>query len=145
MIVLLVLALFVVVPAAAAFLAETSLLPRTALDVGVPVIYREARISMHPVSDASDVEPSPRGEFYYYSLVNYLRITDVLDDGRIIAIARNNKRLCVCPNDFGLRKARLTERLVHRRRFPRFSISASDFAPSPFPLFGMVLLRHLLR
>lgn len=62
--------------------------------------------------------PSERGEFYYYSLINYLRVADVLDDGRIIAIARNNKRLWLWPNDSQLRKARLLERLLYRWRFP---------------------------
>ena len=85
----------------------------------MPVIYREEKISNRPLSNTRNVRPSQRGEFYYYSLMNYLRITDVLDDGRIIAVARDNKRLCLWPNDFCLRKARLTERFFYRWRFPQ--------------------------
>lgn len=119
MTVLLIFALVAIVPAAAAFLFETSLFAKPSFYVGVPVIYREEKISTHPVVGVRNVQPSPRGEFYYYRLVNYLRITQVLEDGRIIAIARDNKRLCLWPNDFGLRKARLTERLFYRWRFPQ--------------------------
>jgi hypothetical protein len=119
MIVLLVFAILVIAPAAAAFLCETSLFSSAPFGIGVPVIYREEKVSNHPVFDGRNVQPSARGEFYYYSLVNYLRITDILDDGRIIAVARDNKRLCLWPNDFCLRKARLTERLYYRWRFPR--------------------------
>jgi hypothetical protein len=63
--------------------------------------------------------PGERGEYYYYT-INYLRVAEVLGDGRIIAVARNNKRLCLPPNDSSLRKARLAERLIYRPHFPRF-------------------------
>lgn len=123
MIVLFVLVLLVIVPAAVAFLSETSLLSRAiitpAFGIGSPVVYSRRAISTQPVSGARDVQPSERGEFYYYNLVNYLRVTEVLDDGRVIAVARNNKRLCFSPNDSRLRKARVTERLIYRRRFPQ--------------------------
>jgi hypothetical protein len=46
-------------------------------------------------------------------------VTDVLDDSRIVAVARDNQRLCFWPNDSQLRKARLTERFLYRWRFPQ--------------------------
>ena len=122
MIVLFVLVLLVGLPAAAAFFSERSLLSRAiitpAFGIGAPVVYQRRVISTHPSADARDVRPSERGEFYYYSLVNYLRVADVLDDGRIIAVARNNKRLCFWPDDSQFRKARLVERFIYRWRFP---------------------------
>jgi hypothetical protein len=90
-------------------------------DIGAPVVYQREEVSTHPVADALNVRPSERGEFYYYSLVNYLRVTQVLDDGRIIAVTRDNKRLCLSPNDSQLRKARFTERFIYRWRFPHLS------------------------
>src|SRR5207248_3624746 len=60
-----------------------------------------------------------------YTVINYLRVAEVMADGRIIAVARNNKRLCFRPNDSGLRKARLAERLIYRPRFPRFGDNSS--------------------
>ena len=51
--------------------------------------------------------------------MNYLRVIEVLDDGRVIAVARDNNRLCFSPNDSRFRKARLTERFSYRWRFPR--------------------------
>ena len=118
MIVLFVLTVLVVVPAAVAFLSDTSVLSRAAFGIGAPVVYSRQAISTQPVSGARDVRPSERGEFYYYNLVNYLRVTEVLDDGRVIAVARNNKRLCFSPSDSHFRKAGLIERLIYRWRFP---------------------------
>jgi hypothetical protein len=119
MIVLSVLILLVVLPAIVALLSEASLLPRPTFGVGAPIVYSHRESSTHPHLDARDLLPSPRGEFYYYNLVNYLRVTDVLDDGRIIAVARDNKRLCFWPDDSQFRKARLTERFFYRWRFPQ--------------------------
>jgi hypothetical protein len=94
-------------------------LPRATFSIGAPIVYSWREISTHPRSDARDVRPSDRGEFYYCDLVSYLRVTDVLDDGRIVAVARDNQRLCFWPNDSQLRKARLTERFLYRWRFPQ--------------------------
>jgi hypothetical protein len=124
MLVLFVLVLLVIVPAAAALLSETSLLSRgtitPAFGIGAAIVYSRQAISTQPVSGARDIRPSERGEFYYYNLINYLRVTDVLDDGQVIAVARNNMRLCFSPSDSHFRKARLTERFIYRRRFPHF-------------------------
>ena len=61
--------------------------------------------------------------------MNYLRVTQVLDDGRIIAVTRDNKRLCLSPNDSQLRKARFTERFIYRRALPAsFSLIAKRAA-----------------
>jgi hypothetical protein len=90
-----------------------------ALSVGAPVIYRQEEVSTRPTADARDIRPAARGEYYYYSIINYLRVIEVLADGRIIAVSRNNQRLCFRPNDSALRKARFNERLIYRLRFPR--------------------------
>jgi hypothetical protein len=122
MIALFVFVLLVIVPAAAALLSETSFLSRAAIrpafGIGAPIVYSRRAISTQPVAGARDIRPSERGEFYYYNLVNYLRVTEVLDDGRVLAIACNNVRLCFSPGDSDFRKARVMERLIYRRRFP---------------------------
>jgi len=121
--VLLFFTLLVLLPAAAALLSELSLLPRAAtrpaFSVGAPVIYRQEEVSACPTADARDIRPAERGEYYYYSIINYLRVIEVLGDGRIIAVARNHQRLCFWANDSCLRKARLTERLMYHLRFLR--------------------------
>jgi hypothetical protein len=105
-------------------LAETSLLSRGAITpafaIGALVVYSRQAISTQPLSGARDIRPSERGEFYYYNLVNYLRVTEVLDNGRVIAVTRNNVRLSFSPGDSDFRKARVVERLIYRRRFPHF-------------------------
>ena len=115
-------ALLVGLPATVALLSETSLLQRaftrSAFCVGAPIVHRRQEVSTRLRPGAVDVHPATRGEFYYYSVLNYLRVTKVLDDGRIIAVARDNNRLCLSSSDPQLRKASLTERFIHSSRFP---------------------------
>jgi hypothetical protein len=119
---LLLVVFLVLLPAAVALLSETSLLrhalTKPALRIGTPVVYRQEEVATCPASNAHDIRPAERGEYYYYSVINYLRVAEVLRDGRIIAVARNHERQCFGPNDSCLRKARLTERLVYYLRFP---------------------------
>ena len=123
MTVLLLITLLIIVPAAAALLSDRSLTPQLvitrAFGIGAPIVYTRQEMSANPCAEARDICPSERGEFYYYNLVNYLRVTEVLDDGRVIAVARDNNRLCFWADDSQFRKARLTERLILRWRFPR--------------------------
>ena len=125
----LLLTLLVMLPAAGALFFGTPFWQRRSLKpafrVGAPIVYRQQEVSTHPAADACDVHPAERGEYYYYTIINYLRVAEVMGDGRIIAVARNNKRLCFRPNDSSLRKARLTERLIYRPRFPRFGDNSS--------------------
>jgi len=90
----------------------------TGFRVGTPVVYRQDEVSTCPTSNAHDIHPAEHGEYYYYSILHYLRITEVLGDGRVIAMARNHELLCFWPQDSGLRKAHLGERLFHPLRFP---------------------------
>jgi len=112
--------ILVLLPAVVAFLSERSIWqPGVPMfSVGTPVVYRQEEISTRPAPNARDVHPAERGEYYYYSIVNYLRVAELLGDGRIIAVARNHERLCLSPHNSSLRKARLTERLIYRFRFP---------------------------
>jgi len=113
----------VVLPATAAFLFERSLWQRSffkpTFAVGTRLIYRQQEVSTRPAPNACDVHPAERGDFYYYSIINHLRVIEVLGDGRVVAITRNKARLCFWPNDSSFRKARMSERLIHRSRFPR--------------------------
>ena len=116
-------ALLVLLPAATALISEASRWQgssiRPAFSIGAPIIYRQEVASTKPTADARDVRPAARGEYYYYSIIDYLRVAEVLGDGRIIAVARNQERLCFWPNDSHFRKARLSERFTCRWRFPR--------------------------
>jgi hypothetical protein len=120
--VLIFLTVLVVLSAIVVLVSEPSPLQRAftrrAFYVGAPIVYRRQEVSTRPEPDAFDIYPATRGEFYYYSVLNYLRVTKVLHDGRIIAVASDKKRLCLWPNDSCLRKARLTERFIYRSRFP---------------------------
>ena len=116
-------ALLVLLPAAISLISEASFWQRSsskpAFGIGAAVIYRQEVASTSPAVDARNIRPSTRGEYYYYSIFDYLRVTEVLGDGRIIAVARNDDRFCFWADDSALRKARLKERLLYRQRFPR--------------------------
>lgn len=90
----------------------------TGFRVGTPVVYRQDEVSACPSSDARDIHPAEHGEYYYYSILHYLRVIEVLRDGRVVTMARDHERHCFWPNDTGLRKANLGERLFHPLRFP---------------------------
>ena len=83
------------------------------------MVYRQEEVSNCPGPDAHDIRPAARGDSYYYSIISYLRVSELLSDGRVIAVARDRKRLCFWPDDSSLRKARLSERLIYRPRFPQ--------------------------
>ena len=123
MIFLLVFGILIILPAVVALFSERSIPSQAAImpafGIGTRVVYQRREVSTTPRADAHDVCPSERGEFYYCNFVNYLRVIEVLDDGRVIAVARDNNRLCFSPNDSRFRKARLTERFSYRWRFPR--------------------------
>ena len=119
---LLLLAFLVLLPAATAFFAQSSFPQRatnkTAYSIGAPIVYEHDEVTNRPVANARDLRPSEHGECYYYSMLDYLRVIEILRDGRVIAVARDRQRLCFWPDDSSFRKARLTERLFHPLRFP---------------------------
>ncbi len=88
--------------------------------LGAPIVYQKQEVTTHPSADARDVRPAARGEFYYYTVLTYLRVTDVLSDGRLVGVARNHRLLEFEPNDSNLRKASFFERLLYcpRLRHP---------------------------
>jgi|SRR6516225_9948573 len=122
MTVLFVIIVLVLVPAAVAFLFDSSPLPpaliRPAFAIGAPIVHSRPAISTHPVSGARDIRPAERGEFYYYNLVSYLRVTRVLPDGSVIATTGDNTLFRFTPDDAYFRKAGPIERLIYRWRFP---------------------------
>ena len=117
---LLVLLLLVVLSAFFHGHSSSSRKSATKFGLGAPLVYQKQEVTTHPSADARDVRPAARGEFYYYNIRTYLRVTDVLSDGRLVGLARNNRRLQFEPNDTHLRKARLFERLLYcpRLRHP---------------------------
>lgn len=112
----------ILLPATIAFFADPSrshqFSIKPAFGVGAPIVYQHEEVCTCPVPGAREVHPSERGEYYYCSIINYLRVIEVLRDGRIVAVARDHKRLCFWPDDSSLRKAHLTERFFHPLRFP---------------------------
>jgi hypothetical protein len=88
------------------------------LEPGDFLIYRKTKVSARPGPRARNVQPSEKGDDYYYEVDKYWTLADVLSDGRLVAITRTGKRVFLTPQDEKLRKARLMERFLYRRRFP---------------------------
>ena len=121
MTVLLLLLLLVALPAFTAFWAERRWQygGLNLLSIGTPVVYHQYEASTRPVRGAHNIQPAERGDFYYYTIINYLRVAEVFADGAIIAVSQNRQRIYLAPNERNLRRASLAERLIYRPRFPR--------------------------
>jgi hypothetical protein len=92
-------------------------MPHT-LRAGNLVIYRKSKHSTRPGPRAREIRPAPGGEDYSYCVEKFWVITAVSPDGRVLARTRTGKVHFLVANDPALRKAKLWERLVYRRRFP---------------------------
>lgn len=91
---------------------------RGGLEPGDFLIYRKPKVSPRPGPRARNVHPAENGDDYYYEVDKFWTVSDVLDDGRLVAVTRTGKRLYLTPRDERLRKAGWLERLRFRRRFP---------------------------
>jgi len=85
------------------------------------LIYRKSKVSPRPGPRARNVQPSEKGDDYYYEVDKFWTLSDVLDDGRLVAVTRSGKRVFLTPEDERIRKAGLLARMVYRRRFPSLS------------------------
>jgi hypothetical protein len=88
------------------------------LEPGDMLIYRKPKVSPRPGPRARNVHAAEHGEDYYYEVDKYWTVSDVLDDGRLVAVTRTGKRLFLTPKDERLRKAGWLERVRFGRRFP---------------------------
>ena len=82
------------------------------------LVYSKFKVSPRPGPRARNIQASEKGEDYYYQVDKYWALENVLEDGRLVAVTRTGKHVYLKPEDQNLRKARLLERLMHRRRFP---------------------------
>ena len=91
---------------------------RSKVDVGDRIVYRKVKFSPLPGPGAYHITPSDKGENYTYLVDKYWVVTDVLDDGSLVAMTRRGKLNFVRPDDPNLRKAKLIDSLFHRNLFP---------------------------
>ena len=91
---------------------------RGGMEPGDFLIYRKSKVSPRPGPRARNVHPSDKGDDYYYEVDKYWTVSNVLEDGRLVAVTRTGKQVYLTPEDENLRKAGWIERFRHRRRFP---------------------------
>ncbi len=100
------------------FLGSLSRVIHAGIAPGDPLIYRKPKVSPHPGPRARNIQPTENGDVYSYEVDKFWTVANVLDDGGVLAVTRTGKKVYLSPEDERLRKARLTERLRYRRRFP---------------------------
>jgi len=88
------------------------------LEPGDYLIYRKPKASPRPGPRARNVQAAENGDDYYYEVDKFWTVSDVLDDGRLVAVTRTGKRLYLAPADERLRKAGWLDRMRYRQRFP---------------------------
>jgi hypothetical protein len=88
------------------------------LEPGDYLIYRKSKASPRPGPRARNVQPAENGDDYYYEVDKFWTVSDVLEDGRLVAVTRTGKHVYLTPEDERLRKAGLLARALHRGRFP---------------------------
>ncbi|MCY2965171.1 MAG: hypothetical protein NT069_16310 [Planctomycetota bacterium] len=81
------------------------------------VIYCKTKFSPHPGTRARNVQPSPNGDEYNYTVDKFWVVTDVAQDGSITLQTRRGKRHVVAANDIHLRRPKLWERWWYRDKF----------------------------
>lgn len=85
---------------------------------GVAIVYRVVETSTCPTTDAYEVRPAEKGEFYYYLRNKYWRVEEVRPDGWIVARTPLMEQQLLRRDDPNLRKANVVERLRYAARFP---------------------------
>ncbi len=82
------------------------------------LIYRKSKVSPRPGPRARNVQAAENGDDYYYEVDKFWVVSDVLNDGRLVAVTRTGKRVYLAPEDERMRKAGWLERVRYRGRFP---------------------------
>jgi hypothetical protein len=93
---------------------------RGRIEPGDLLIYRKSKVSARPGPRARNVQAAENGDDYYYEVDKFWVVSDVLNDGRLVAQTRTGKRVYLTPEDERLRKAGWFARLRYRERFPAF-------------------------
>jgi len=91
---------------------------RGELEPGDFLIYRKPKVSSRLGPRAQHIHAAENGDDYHYEVDKFWTVSDVLNDGRLVAVTRTGKRVYLTPKDERLRKAGLMARILHRRRFP---------------------------
>ena len=120
--------LLILIPACAGFLVFREWRYRAGeggLQPGDPLIYRKDKVSIHtPGVRARNVWAAENGDHYFYEVDKFWAVSDVLDDGRLVAVTRTGKTHCLEAGDRNVRKPGLVERLRYRSRFPHIDLAA---------------------
>lgn len=88
---------------------------------GDVVVYHKQKNSVHPGPNARDIHPAPHGDFYYYTVDKFWRVTAVGPNNVLVVRTRRGKQHELVANDPALRRARWWEWLLFRHRFPQWT------------------------
>src|ERR1700678_2010413 len=79
------------------FLGDLSRVFHAGIAPGDPLIYRKPKVSSRPGPRARNIRPSENG--YCYEVDKFWTVADVLEDGRLRAVTRTGKEVCLSPED----------------------------------------------
>lgn len=85
---------------------------------GDRVVYTTDKYTASPGPRAKNIFAAPCGESYQYQVEKYWLVSEVREDGTLIAKTRRGKLHTIACSDPRLRKATLLERLLRSRWFP---------------------------
>ena len=91
---------------------------KTQLQTGDLVIYRQRKFGRQPALHARNIAPSPNGDDYSFTVEKYWVVSEVRDDGTLVAMSRTGKLRVLAQNDPLLTRATWMQRLLYRSRFP---------------------------
>lgn len=85
---------------------------------GDQVVYEKQKWSVSPGPRARDVAPATSGDLYSYVVDKFWVVLDRLEGGQLHIRTRTGKEFLVAEDDKHLRRPKLLERMLLRRRFP---------------------------
>jgi hypothetical protein len=86
--------------------------------VGDHIIYHKQKVSTHPTTRATDVQPCEHGEHYWYFVEKYWTVSAVHPDGSLDVTTRRGKVHHLEADDPHIRHVGLLDEWLHRDRFP---------------------------
>lgn len=99
--------------------------------VGDWLIYRKPKQSPSPGPRAQNVMAATKGENYIYTVDKYWIVTEILDDGQLVAQTMRGKQHRIPANAAQIRKPRFWERWLLRDRFQQIERSLREKSGQP--------------
>lgn len=82
------------------------------------IVYAKPKWSASPGRRAREIAPATSGDFYSYVVDKFWVVLARLESGKLHVRTRTGKEFLVAEDDMRLRRPKLLERVLLRKRFP---------------------------